>query len=178
MAKTQLKNLTHFWKIPKKVESIFTPLTELTDEFSKKYLDEEYTYLFRKLAATLCRKRPSPVQSRNIRTWAAGMVHALSTVNFLFDKSQPLHISVTCISEHYSLGKSTIGNKSKEIRNILKMSRIESTWMTKELIDKSSLLWMISLNGFIVDIRSLPFEIQEEAFRENLIPYLPDQEVT
>jgi len=32
---------------------------------------------------------------------------------------------------------------------------------------------MITVNGFIVDARSLPRPIQEEAYRKGLIPYLP-----
>jgi hypothetical protein len=30
------------------------------------------------------------------------------------------------------------------------------------------------VNGFIIDVRHAPREIQEEAFRKGLIPYLPD----
>ena len=33
---------------------------------------------------------------------------------------------------------------------------------------------MISVNGLMVDARRMPREIQEEAFRRGLIPYLPE----
>jgi hypothetical protein len=33
--------------------------------------------------------------------------------------------------------------------------------------------WFIQVNGLIVDARRAPREIQEEAFRQGLIPYLP-----
>ena len=33
--------------------------------------------------------------------------------------------------------------------------------------------WMISVDGFIMDARSLPRLVQEEAYRKGLIPYLP-----
>ena len=33
--------------------------------------------------------------------------------------------------------------------------------------------WMIQVNGLIVDARHLPRDIQEEAFRKGLIPYIP-----
>lgn len=32
---------------------------------------------------------------------------------------------------------------------------------------------MIEVNGLILDVRNAPREIQEEAFRRRLIPYLP-----
>ena len=34
--------------------------------------------------------------------------------------------------------------------------------------------WRISLNGFIVDVRNQPKEIQEIAFEKGLIPDIPD----
>ena len=34
------------------------------------------------------------------------------------------------------------------------------------------MVWMIQVNGFMVDARSLKSEIQEEALRKGLIPYL------
>jgi hypothetical protein len=34
---------------------------------------------------------------------------------------------------------------------------------------------MISVNGFIVDARRLKREVQEEAFRKGLVPYVPGE---
>ena len=33
--------------------------------------------------------------------------------------------------------------------------------------------WMIQVNGLIVDARYVSREVQEEAFRRGMIPYLP-----
>ena len=33
--------------------------------------------------------------------------------------------------------------------------------------------WMVQINGFIVDARHLKRDIQEEALRMGLIPYIP-----
>ena len=35
--------------------------------------------------------------------------------------------------------------------------------------------WMVSVNGFILDARSLPRRLQEEAYRKGLIPYIPGE---
>jgi hypothetical protein len=35
--------------------------------------------------------------------------------------------------------------------------------------------WLISVNGFIVDARTMPPEVQAEAYRKGLIPYMPAQ---
>ena len=34
-------------------------------------------------------------------------------------------------------------------------------------------LWMVEVDGFIMDLRSAPRELQEAAFEEGLIPYIP-----
>jgi hypothetical protein len=36
------------------------------------------------------------------------------------------------------------------------------------------MIWMIQVNGLIVDARHMPRAIQEEAFHKGLIPYIPD----
>ena len=33
---------------------------------------------------------------------------------------------------------------------------------------------LVQINGLIVDVRSMPREVQEEAYRRGLIPYLPE----
>jgi hypothetical protein len=41
-------------------------------------------------------------------------------------------------------------------------------------IDDNPLVWHIMVDGFIVDARSMPREIQEIAYEKGLIPYVPD----
>jgi hypothetical protein len=38
---------------------------------------------------------------------------------------------------------------------------------------QNPMAWMIQVNGLITDARREPREIQEEAFRKGLIPYIP-----
>ena len=35
------------------------------------------------------------------------------------------------------------------------------------------MVWMISVNGFLIDARYAPADIQAEAYRRGLIPYIP-----
>ena len=37
------------------------------------------------------------------------------------------------------------------------------------------MVWMIEVNGFVIDARFLKREIQEEALRKGLIPYIPER---
>jgi hypothetical protein len=40
-------------------------------------------------------------------------------------------------------------------------------------MERNPKAWMITVNGFIVDVRNQPKEIQEIAYEKGLIPYLP-----
>lgn len=94
-------------KVPKKMQPIFDEIMALTDPFCKKHLDEEYAQLARQAAAALCRKRPSPLMSGGVNSWACGIVYALGFVNFLFDKSQDPHTSSAELCEWFGVSKST-----------------------------------------------------------------------
>jgi len=77
-------------KVPQAMQEKFNELCMLTDEFSQKYLNEEYTQMIRYATAALCRKRPSPLLKSAPEVWACGITYAIGAVNFLFDKqSQP-----------------------------------------------------------------------------------------
>lgn len=175
---TRLKELSEPEKVPKPMHETFEAFAKLTDDFCEKHLNNEYRRLLRKLVAALCRKKPSPLLQGNTQTWAAGMIHALGTANFLFDGTQRPYVPSHLISEYFNLGQSTMSNKSKQIRNLMKISHWNPNWMLAERIEKSSLVWMVSLNGFQVDARYLPRQIQEAALEKGLIPYLPDQRQT
>jgi hypothetical protein len=43
------------------------------------------------------------------------------------------------------------------------------------MMDQNPLAWLVSVNGYIIDIRSAPRSLQEEAFQKGLIPYLPGE---
>jgi hypothetical protein len=67
-------------------------LLKLTLEFSKKFLNEEYAVIIEKLIVKMARKREVPFVSGRIDIWAAAVIHALGTINFLFDKSSQPYV--------------------------------------------------------------------------------------
>ena len=139
--------------VPKERQARFHEITHLTNTFSQQYLNEEYAQLCRELAATLCRKRPSPLVRGNARTWACGIIHALGMVNFLFDSSQTPHIAASQIWESFELSSSTMQAKSKQIRDLMGMYPMDPDWSTPSMVDKNPLIWMLEVNGLIIDVR-------------------------
>jgi hypothetical protein len=160
--------------VPKDLQARFDEITQLTDAFCQTSLNDEYGQLCRELTASLCRKRPSPLVRGKATTWACGIIHALGLVNFLFDSSQTPHIAASQIWEDFDLSSSTMQAKSKQIRDLLGMYPMDPDWSISSMIDQNPLVWMLKVNGLIIDMRHAPREIQEEAFRKGLIPYIPD----
>lgn len=160
-------------KVPQAMQSKFAEITALTDAFCQTHLNSEYAELSRKLTAALCRKRPSPLVRGKAKTWACGIVHALGMVNFLYDSSQTPHIKATELYKLFGVGQSTGQGKSKQIRDMMSMSQLSPDWCLPSLIDDNPMIWMLSVNGLIMDIRNAPYGAQVEAFEQGLIPYIP-----
>lgn len=85
----------------------------------------------------------------------------------------PIHRTAEELSRPFGIAPSTAGNKAGEIRELISMSPWDTEWMLRELIEDNPVVWMLSVDGFIVDARDLPLEVQQEAARRGLIPYVP-----
>jgi len=160
-------------RIPAALRPYVEPIFELTDPFCAEHLDAEYGELVRKLVAKLARKRPSPLLRGELRIWAAAAIYAVGSVNFLFDQTQHPHLSGDDLSALTGVPKSTLANKAKQIRDVLRIGAMEPEFSRRELLASNPMAWMISVDGFIVDARTMPPGVQAEARRRGLIPDLP-----
>lgn len=159
--------------IPDATKSQFTEIITIIEKLCKEHLNNEYYDLAQELTIKLARKRPSPLLSGRSNTWAAGIIHALGMVNFLFDKSQNPYLSSKQLADWFGLSQNTIGAKSKSIRDMFKMMQLDPKWTLASKLDSNPMVWMIMVNGFIIDARNAPYEIQEQAYHAGIIPYIP-----
>ena len=160
-------------RIPTPLRRDVEQLFQLTDPFCREQLDAEYAELVGKLIAKLARKRPSPLVRGDLRIWAAAAIHAVGSVNFLFDRTQRPHLTGDDLSALTGVPKSTIANKAKLIRDVLHIRQMEPEFCRRELLASNPMAWMISIAGIIVDARSMSPEVQAEARRRGLIPDRP-----
>ncbi|MBL7201174.1 MAG: hypothetical protein ISS56_13630 [Anaerolineae bacterium] len=160
--------------VPVKMQAKYQAIVGMTDAFCRAHLNEEYAELCRKLAATLSRKRPSPLEKGQAKSWAGGIVYTIGRVNFLFDTSQTPHLSAKELCERFGVSQGTASGKSTQIMDMLDIMQFHPEWTLPSLIDDNPLAWMISVDGLIIDARHAPREVQEEAYRLGLIPYLPE----
>jgi hypothetical protein len=157
------------------VQPVFEEIAGLVDAFCREQLNEEYAFLCRRLTEKLARKRPSPLVSAKPNTWACGIIRTIGWVNFLDDRSQTPHMKLTAIDKAFGVSQSTGQGKSMLIRKMLKIGTMAPAWSLPSRMDQNPMAWMIQVNGFLVDARSLQREIQEEALRKGLIPYIPEK---
>lgn len=163
-------------RVPAAIQGKYDEIVMLTDKFCLTHLNEEYRDLCRRMTAKLCRKRPPPVATGKAVTWACGIVYAVGRVNFLFDKSQKPHMRADELCQGFGLSANSGSAKSSAILKLLKSSQFDPNWTLPSRMQDNPMAWLIQVNGLLVDARRAPREIQEEAFRRGLIPYLPSGE--
>ena len=159
---------------PAATADAFNAIAGLLKAFCDEHLDAECLELALKVALTLARKRPSPLLQGKPAVWAAGIVHAIAAVNFLFDRSRSPHTDLPAIRTAFSVCESTVHHKSKWIREALGMRRFDHRWLLPSRLDANPMAWTLMVNGFFVDVRRMPREVQEIAFEKGLIPYITD----
>jgi hypothetical protein len=152
---------------------VLATITGLIDQFCREHLNDEYAVLCRKLAEKLARKRPSPLLHGQPATWASGIVRTIGWVNFLGDPSQTPHLKMTDIDEGFGVSPASGSAKSKAIRDLLRLRPFDPDWTLPSRMDDNPLVWMLNVNGLLMDIRHAPREAQVVAFQKGLIPYIP-----
>ena len=152
-------------------------IVAVTDLACERHLDGEYAELCRSLVGRLARKRPSPLVRGDSRIWAAGVVYTVGSINFLFDKSQTPHMRADELAERLGVAKSTMANTSARIRALVGLSWYEPELTRRSMLERNPLAWLVTVDGILVDARTLPGELQDEARRLGLIPDLDDRRV-
>jgi Domain of unknown function (DUF6398) len=159
--------------VPKTMMRVHDKIVGLIDSVCDKHLNTEYRDLAHAMTTALCRKRPSPLSSGQPRTWACGIVYVLGRVNFLSDPSFSPHMTTAELCAAFEVGESTVHAKARSIEKALGTQPFDAQWMLRSLVEKNPLVWMAEVNGLLVDLRNMPREVQEIAFEDGLIPYIP-----
>ena len=161
--------------IPEELDEVFGAIVQLTDDFCGSHLDMDYLQLARDMAVEICRNG-LPVKKGRPKSWASGIIHALGWVNFLTDPGFEPYMSVGELAENFGVSQGTMVSKSKIIRDGLGIMQMDPEWCLPELLEQNPLVWMLEVDGFIMDIRTAPRQVQEAAYAEGLIPFIPTDE--
>jgi len=147
-------------------------ISELTNAFCLNHLDKEYRELCEDMTWAVY-EEGLPLEKGRPASWASGIVHAIGFVNFLHDPSLPPHMTSAQLAEGFGVSQQTMQTKSKIIRDEFDLMQLDPNWCLPSLIGENPLVWMLEVDGLIIDARSAPREFQEKAYRLGLIPYVP-----
>jgi hypothetical protein len=56
---------------------------------------------------------------------------------------------------------------------MFKMHQLDPNWSLPSRLDDNPMVWMLQVNGSMMDVRHAPREVQEIAFNRGLIPFIP-----
>lgn len=110
--------------------------------FSDRYLDEEYGTLCAHLVEKLSRKRESPLVRGRVGIWAGSVIHAIGTINFLFDPSFEPYVSFEDIARHFDASKSAISQRSLQIRDLLGIEQFDEEFTTSYIKSRFPYLFL------------------------------------
>ncbi len=162
-------------RVPQAVRPRYTEIVEIIERVCEEHLNEEYAELARELATRLARKRPSPLLRGRVEIWACGIVYALGRVNFLFDKGTEPYMSSEELCQAFGVKKSSGANEAARIRDMFGMHQLDPDWTLPSMMADNPLVWLLEVNGLVVDIRYMPIEVQRIAYQKGLIPYIPGE---
>lgn len=144
-----------------KIQERQNQILGLIREFCSEKLDEEYFELSERMVKKLGRKRTPPILTGQVQVWAAAIIHALGSINFLFDKSFQPFVSVEEINSFFGTNKSTTGAKSRQIRDLLKLGYWDSEFSTNKMHAGNPYDELVMVDGLIVPVDTLPEQYQQ-----------------
>jgi hypothetical protein len=77
------------------------------------------------------------------------------------------------IAKGFGVSPATMHAKCKDISDGLDLMPFDPDFTIASRLADNPLIWMLKVNGMMMDIRDCPREAQVVAFEQGLIPYIP-----
>lgn len=127
------------------------------------------------MALDLARLRNSPLKTGRALSWACAIAYTVGDLNFLYDPSRRPKWRGADVCAMFGVSQSAVSPKSTQIRRALGLSPIDTRYWVPRLYPNNPFVWILSVNGLLMDIRQAPLGAQREASRKGLIPYVPGE---
>ncbi|OOM74684.1 DUF6398 domain-containing protein [Clostridium sp. BL-8] len=116
-------------KLSNEIASKYEEIVEKIKSFSSEFLNEEYKNICVLAAETLFLNCEEDLKKGKSISWAAGIVHAIGTVNNLFDSKEEPYVKAADLYKAFGVSSSTGSSKSKEVKNLLDLSKENEQWI-------------------------------------------------
>ncbi|MDA7501932.1 DUF6398 domain-containing protein [Chitinophagales bacterium] len=143
-------------EIKKKQQQLIT----LTSAFCTEKVNDEYRELCEKLILKLGRKRDVPFKRGKLEIWAAAVVYAIGSINFLFDKSFDPYLTTEELHAYFGTKATTVSSKANKIKEMFDIWHYSPEFSTSHMTQANPMNNLVLVDGFITQISSLPPEIQ------------------
>ena len=139
--------------------------TQVTD-YCKKQLDQEYGDVCKLLFQDLLKDNSDIFKRGKADIWAAGIVWAVGSINFLGDKSFEPYATLADVCQYFNVNTSTVGQKASKIRELLDMNYLSSSYIIESPASKFLDSLVMTQDGFIVPSNMFEDEIQKDGIEE------------
>ena len=136
-------------------------LLEMTGTFCSRKLNDDYAQLCDKLIKKMGRKRDVPFQRGKPEIWAAAVIYAIGSINFLFDKSFEPYLTPDQICDYFGTKNSTVSNKAREIKDMFKMWHFSPEFSTHRMKEHNPFNNLVMVDGLIMPMDTLPENLQK-----------------
>lgn len=110
----------------------YEEIVEKITSFSNEYLNDDYKNICIEAAKALFLNNEEQVKKGKSFSWGAGIVHAIGTVNNLFDAKNDLYMKALDLYKEFGVSSSTGSSKSKEVRKLLNLDENSEKWTIKK----------------------------------------------
>ncbi len=159
-------------RVPEELRPVYSEIVALTDAFCREKLDDECRELCQEMAVRLC-QQGSPVVRGKPTHWACGIVYSVGWVNLLTDPDQQPHLPAAAIADGFGVSAATMQANSEIIREGLGLAPCDADFWRPSRRAEHPLAWSVEINGVPLDARGLAPEVQQAAFEDGLIPFVP-----
>jgi len=122
-------------------------LLEMVSIFCTEKLNDDYFRLCEKLIRKLGRKRDVPFQRGKLEIWAAAVVYAIGSINFLFDKSFEPYMTPAQINDYFGTKNTTVTGKAREIKDLFNLWYFNPEFSTQKMTEENPFNKLVMVDG-------------------------------
>lgn len=118
--------------VPKAMAARYAEIAKVIEVYCDLKLNKGYKEVCLEVLAKLARKRPSPLVSGRVNTWACGIVYTVGAFNCAFDESNPGHLVDSEVADWFGVAKRTASNQMDKIDDLLGISYSRTSVMVRD----------------------------------------------
>ncbi len=141
----------HASRIPLEKRQRFAEVAGGIERFGAAHLDQELAGFVLELWKRVCRSKRLDCRRGAANVWTASVIHVIARMNFLFDKSQAVHLTFEAICDFFGAKKTTVGGKATEIERTLRLRQhSEPGLCRREFVDDFTTVQLS--NGMVLSL--------------------------